>query len=184
VNVYDGVVVGLPVISDFLNTVDGRSFSRHGQVHTGGERLTSPQALAAWLADHDLADPAVEVGPADLAAAIALRTAVRQSLSGEGNEGAAATAFADHPLVLAPDESGGLRLAARSGRPWLDVIVETVAVAACRGDWARIKLCAAPDCRWAFHDTSRSGRGRWCDMNVCGNRHKTRTYRERHQQAT
>lgn len=180
-NVYSGVVVGLTVISDYLNTIDERSFSRHGQAHTGGERLTSPKALADWLADHELADPAIEVGPADLTAAITLRTAVRQSLSGDGTDGAA---LADHPLVLAPDDSGGLRLAARSGRPWLDAIVETVAVAACRGDWARVKLCAAPDCRWAFHDASRSGRGRWCEMNVCGNRHKTRAYRERHQQAT
>ena len=177
-------MVGLTVITDFLNTVDERSFSRHGQAHTGGERLTSPKALADWLACHDLADLAVEVGPADLAAAIDLRTAVRQSLSSDGNDGAAVTAMVEHPLALAPDDSGGLRPAARSGRPWLDAIVETVAVAACRGDWARVKLCAAPDCRWAFHDTSRSGRGRWCEMNVCGNRHKTRAYRERHQQAT
>jgi predicted RNA-binding Zn ribbon-like protein len=174
-------VTELNLIEEFLNTLDERSFSRHGQIHVGGERLTSPGELADWLAEHDLADLGVELGQADLAGAIALRTTLRQSLLGEVDS---ATAFVDYPLQLAPHRSGGLRIAARSGRRWLNVLVETVAESVCRGDWRRIKLCAAPDCRWAFHDTSRSGRGRWCDMNVCGNRHKTRTYRERHQQTT
>jgi predicted RNA-binding Zn ribbon-like protein len=178
---YNGVVVALTLIEEFLNTVDERSFSRHGQIHAGGEQLTSSGELANWLADRDLADPGAPLGQADLASAIALRTTLRRSLLGDVD---AATAFVDYPLRLAPHRSGGLRIAAGSGRRWLDVIVETVAMSVCRGDWSRIKLCAAPDCRWAFHDTSRSGRGRWCDMNVCGNRHKTRTYRERHQQAT
>ena len=173
-------MAALNLIEEFLNTVDERSFSRHGQIHVGSERLTSPGALADWLADRDLADAGVELGQADLASAIALRATLRQSLLGDVD---AATALVDYPLRLVPDRSGGLRIAAGSGRRWLDVIVETVAGSAGRGDWGRIKLCAAPDCRWAFYDTSRSGRGRWCDMNVCGNRHKTRTYRERHQQA-
>jgi predicted RNA-binding Zn ribbon-like protein len=173
-------VAGLNLIEEFLNTLDERSFSRHGQTHLGGERLTSPSELANWLTAHDLADADVEVGQADLAGAIAFRTALRRSLSGEVDS---ANAFIDYPLRLAPRRSGGLRVAAGSARQWLNVLVETVAENVCRGEWRRIKLCAAPDCRWAFHDTSRSGRGRWCDMNVCGNRHKTRAYRERHQRA-
>jgi predicted RNA-binding Zn ribbon-like protein len=163
-------VTTLHLIEEFLNTIDLRTFSRHGEQHSGGERLTSPEALSDWLRTHDLAVDSV--GPADLAAALTLRTALRES-----------SAVADFPLRIVPDLDGGLRLSAGTGRPWLDVIVETVAVSVARGDWSRIKLCAAPDCRWAFHDTSRSGRGRWCSMDVCGNRHKTRTYRERRQQA-
>ncbi|HZZ51186.1 MAG TPA: CGNR zinc finger domain-containing protein [Pseudonocardia sp.] len=169
----------LNVIEEFLNTVDERSFSRHGQVHAGGEQLGSPGELVDWLADRDLAETGLELGQADLAGAIALRTTLRRSLVGDVDT---VTSFADYPLQLAPHRSGGLRVVARTGRRWLDVLVESVAESVCRGDWNRIKLCAAPDCRWAFYDTSRNGRGRWCDMNVCGNRHKTRTYRERHQQ--
>lgn len=178
ITLYYGVVSALNLIEEFLNTVDERSFSRHGQVHAGGERLTSPGELADWLVDRDLAETGVELGQAEFATAIALRTTLRRLLVGDVD---AATAFADYPLQLAPRESGGLRVAARSGSRWLDVLVESVVESVCLGDWSRIKLCAAPDCRWAFYDTSRSGRGRWCDMNVCGNRHKTRTYRERHQ---
>ena len=169
---------GLRLIEDFLNTVDERTFSRHGQSHVAGERLASPEALSDWLTSHELTPTVTAMRPADLAAATSLRTALRQAIAGDTS---ASTALADHPMQLVADRTGGLRIAARSGLPWLDVIVETVATNAARGDWKRIKLCAAPDCRWAFYDTSRNGRGRWCDMQVCGNRHKTRTYRERHQ---
>ena len=173
-------MVPLLLIEEFLNTVDLRTFSRHGENHVAAEHLTSPQVLADWLVAHDLAVAGAELGPADLSATVALRTALRQVLMGEPD---GAAALADHRLGLVADPSVGLRIAARSGRPWLDTIVETVAQSAARGDWQRVKLCAAPDCRWAFHDTSRSGRGRWCAMEICGNRHKTRTYRERHQQS-
>lgn len=185
---------GLELIEDFLNTVDERTFRRHGESHVGGEHLTSPQALADWLAAHGLetgvgrdAGGAGSLQAADLSAAVALRTALRETLStSAGAQGAAdaSAALSDYPLRLVPDPSGALRLAADCGRPWLDVLVETVASSAARGDWRRIKLCAAVDCRWAFHDTSRSGRGRWCSMETCGNRHKTRTYRERRRQAS
>ena len=165
----------LQLIEEFLNTVDERTFSRHGQNHVAGDRLTSPQALADWLTAHDLAS-----GPlrgADLTATKHLRTALRQALT-DGTP-----ALEAYPLRLATDPSGELRIAADSVRPWLDTILKTVARSVARDDWRRLKLCAAPDCRWAFHDTSRNGQGRWCEMAVCGNRTKTRTYRERQHQA-
>jgi hypothetical protein len=170
---YNGVVMSLQVIVDFLNTVDERTFTRHGESHVPGERLTGPQALADWLADRDLPPGGTPLRMADVEATTALRTALRHT----GDE--ATAALRDHPLLLVPDGSGGLRLAATSGRPWLDAVVETVATSAATGDWQRVRLCAAPDCRWAFYDVSRNGRGRWCTMEICGNRHKTRTYRER-----
>jgi len=43
----------------------------------------------------------------------------------------------------------------------------------------RIKICPADDCRWAFYDTSRNRSRQWCSMEVCGNRAKARTHRQR-----
>lgn len=91
----------------------------------------------------------------------------------------AAQALAAFPLRLAPDPSGRLRIAATSGVTGLDPIVVTVAETVADGGWNRLKLCSSADCRWAFYDTSRNGGGRWCSMEVCGNRHKTRAYRQR-----
>jgi len=48
-----------------------------------------------------------------------------------------------------------------------------------RGLWARLKMCPATDCQWIFFDRSRPGRGRWCSPDLCGNRLKKRSYRQR-----
>ncbi|MBK1784250.1 CGNR zinc finger domain-containing protein [Prauserella sp. ASG 168] len=47
------------------------------------------------------------------------------------------------------------------------------------GDWPRVKICPADDCRWAFYDESRNRSRTWCSMKVCGNRQKARAFRER-----
>jgi predicted RNA-binding Zn ribbon-like protein len=43
----------------------------------------------------------------------------------------------------------------------------------------RIRVCGADDCGLLFVDRSRPGRRRWCSMERCGNRAKTRSYRSR-----
>ena len=47
------------------------------------------------------------------------------------------------------------------------------------GRFARIKLCPCPGCGWAFYDRSRNRSRTWCSMEVCGNRVKARTFREK-----
>jgi predicted RNA-binding Zn ribbon-like protein len=170
--------VDLEVVEQFLNTLDERTFSVHGTHHVAGDELTSVEALSRWLEAHRLTAHDHELGPSDLAAARSLRAALRGSLTGRTDAAAALTGF---PLRLEPEPSGALRIVAASGVPGVDAIVETVAVSIASGRWARLKLCASPDCHWAFYDTSRSGGGRWCSMEICGNRHKTRTYRQRQQ---
>jgi predicted RNA-binding Zn ribbon-like protein len=166
----------LVVVEEFLNTLDQRTFSWHGQKKTGGDTLTSPAELSAWLEAHDLAADGAQPGPCELAAALALRGALRAALLADGD---GANPLADFPLRLAPDPSGQLRISAATGLAGLDTLVETVASAVAGGRWHRLKLCAAPDCRWAFYDASRNSGGRWCQMEACGNRHKTRSYRRR-----
>jgi predicted RNA-binding Zn ribbon-like protein len=172
--------VDLTVVEQFLNTLDERTFTWHGQKRVPGDTLTSAEALSAWLETHGLATAGQQLHPSDLATAVALRTALRDALTG-GTDGAKMTqTLAGFPLRLAPDPAGGLRIAAASGVAGLDTIVETVAESVAGRGWGRLKLCFAEDCRWAFYDTSRNGGGRWCTMEVCGNRNKTRAYRRRH----
>ena len=33
-----------------------------------------------------------------------------------------------------------------------------------RSEWPRLKVCASPECRWAFLDTTRNRSRRWCAM--------------------
>ena len=58
------------------------------------------------------------------------------------------------------------------------LLAETVRAEA-EGRWERLKACRTEGWRWVFYDASKNGMGRWCNMQVCGARHKMRTYRER-----
>jgi len=48
-----------------------------------------------------------------------------------------------------------------------------------QGAWPRLKACTDEGCQWAFYDTTRNRSRTWCSMEECGNREKTRRYRER-----
>lgn len=65
----------------------------------------------------------------------------------------------------------------------LGEIVATAVRLAFEGRWDRLKLCDAETCRYAFYDGSKNRSGRWCSMASCGNRAKTRAFRERHRHA-
>jgi predicted RNA-binding Zn ribbon-like protein len=47
------------------------------------------------------------------------------------------------------------------------------------GEPDRIKLCENPECRWAFYDSTKNRRRRWCDASQCGNVFKVRQFRAR-----
>ena len=61
----------------------------------------------------------------------------------------------------------------------LGAVLAAAARLAVLGDWDRVKICPAEDCRWAFFDHSRNRSRTWCSMRVCGNRTKARNWRER-----
>ncbi len=44
---------------------------------------------------------------------------------------------------------------------------------------SRLRVCEGAGCGWFFVDRSKAGRRRWCNMEVCGNRVKVRSYRAR-----
>ncbi len=43
--------------------------------------------------------------------------------------------------------------------------------------WKKVRIC--PNCSWLFVDRSRNSSRLWCDMSVCGNRHKAKRHYER-----
>jgi predicted RNA-binding Zn ribbon-like protein len=167
----------LQLVIDFVNTLD---------LETGTDELTTPGALEQWLAERRLLDGAADA--ADLASAIELREALRVAMA--THNGASADAAAAGVLEraaergqlgirFAADGSAALRARATGVPGAFAKMLAFVARASADGTWARVKACGADDCRWAFYDHSRNRSGRWCDMAVCGNRHKVRTYRRR-----
>jgi predicted RNA-binding Zn ribbon-like protein len=56
----------------------------------------------------------------------------------------------------------------------VDVIMKAAYDILTEEDFLRIREC--PRCGWLFLDTSKNGRRRWCNMNVCGSREKALEY--------
>lgn len=187
----------------FVNTLDLRSFAQNGARHRGGERLASPNDLTDWLAERELLDARDDTAGAratrrDLAQAHRLRAQLRDAIAkdaarqpngadGDGSSGGAdgagdagdASFRVDYRLRTAPDGPPTLVPARAGVDAALARIVLAVPAAVASGSWRRLKMCEADDCRWVFYDRTRPGRGRWCGPELCGNRMKTRDYRQR-----
>jgi len=152
------------------------------------DALANPAALADWLAGEGLLGKGERATAADLKRTRALRHALRATLlSHHGDE-----LEPEAPAVLceasrrarlevrfAEDGSSRLEPAAPGVDGALGRLVTIAHEAERDGTWRRLKICPADDCLWAFYDKSRNRSAVWCDMRVCGNRHKVREYRAR-----
>jgi predicted RNA-binding Zn ribbon-like protein len=173
------------LVNEFLNTVDLERFGEHAEKsEKEREALSSPTRLGSWLVSRGLLGKDETVGGQDLQLALELRDGLRAAAaanSGPARGRPAGLSFEELPLVVRLGGDSKPELASAEGgvKGALGSILADVAVAASRGTWARMKICAAEDCRWAYYDHSKSRTGRWCAMETCGNRHKTRRYRQR-----
>lgn len=158
------------LVCAFVNTYDMED-------HT--DDISEPAALARWLAGNGLGE--TTPSPADLADAAALREQLRAALGRGGDaEPELGALTRRYPLRLAFTDAGPtLRPVDGGAAGALAWIVGAVARCGIDGSWTRLKVCSAHECRWAFYDSTRNRSRTWCAMRVCGNRQKTRTYRER-----
>jgi predicted RNA-binding Zn ribbon-like protein len=163
----------------FVNTLD---------VEESRDEFGSAGALQAWLSGRALLAGDIPVTRRELALAIELRDALRRvflahsgaSFSTEELE-SVNRVLARVPLDVRVDAAGAPDVAPRGEgvAAALGQIVCDVSRARTSGTWNRLKLCPAEDCLWAFFDSSKNRSRRWCSMDVCGNRTKTREYRRR-----
>jgi len=169
----------LELVRAFVNTLDAES---------GEDELARPAALREWLARRGLLEGTWETTAEDVAQAVAVREALRALLL--ANNGAvvdsAAAATLDEAagrallsLRFLPDGSACQEPAAGGVEGALGRVLAIVAAAMAEGTWSRLKACRSEACRWAFYDHARNHSRTWCDMAVCGNRVKARTYRKR-----
>lgn len=151
------------------------------------ERLDTPADLRRWLNEHGFG--VARVNRADLQAATSVRDALRRlveaNAAGETAE-ASSVATLNRALSetgLTPGFTGAGAVEMRTTkRGFSGVLAEllTAAIEAIQaGMLERLKICRADDCILVFYDRSKNRSGRWCDMAVCGNREKTRSYYQR-----
>jgi predicted RNA-binding Zn ribbon-like protein len=162
----------------FLNTVD---------VEEGTDLLDDVRAWREWVEGRELGDP----GCVDdvRCSRDALRAAVTHASEPPTGRQPAAPDAAEPPVAaagaLASLPAVRLEVTLRDGVPALaaaDAVGKVLAAAvrlSVSGEWERVKICPADDCRWAFYDRSRNRSRSWCSMSVCGNREKARQFRQR-----
>ncbi|MGN9913716.1 CGNR zinc finger domain-containing protein [Phytohabitans sp. LJ34] len=179
----DEVPEQLALVEAFANTVD---------VEEGTDELTSVERFRRWIEAQGRDEP---VAPADLDLAWQLRAALRLELAAHDTDAVHAPAAhpteAPRPRAELDRLAAGLPLRARfteggvglaptgGGVPGLLAeIVAAMVLAERDGIWARLKICREDTCRWAYYDRSKNSSKCWCGAS-CGNRNKTRAYRQR-----
>lgn len=169
------------VLRSFLNTRD---------LEDDVDRLATPAGLGSWLREQGLLDGREEPTDDELELARSLRDGLRAAAQSHGGHVPLDTGQLEAAAAALP-----LRVTFLDGRPALEPVQAGVAGALAQvlvavtsstadASWERIKLCSADDCRWSFYDISKNRSRTWCDMSVCGNRRKSRAYRERRREGS
>jgi predicted RNA-binding Zn ribbon-like protein len=164
----------LVLVERFVNTVD----HEHGR-----EVLSEPGRLRGVLE----LDAGIRIGDDDLRRALRLREALRSLAlaNNGGEEDPAAVAVLEDAaargrlVVRFHDGEARLEPARRDVDGALADLVGIVHTSMADGTWSRLKACRRDVCQWLFYDRSRNRSAVWCQMAVCGNRIKTKAYRER-----
>lgn len=169
----------LALVQDFVNT---RNYFR------GGDLLGSAEEATVRLAERGLLKGGEHVGEAERQRLVAFREGLRGLLLAHNGVAGGDAGALNHVVP-----SAALRVRfGLDGHPELEPVAEgglverivgrllaEVIRAEAEGRWERLKACRNEGCRWAFYDASKNRSGSWCNMDICGARHKMRAYRER-----
>lgn len=179
----------LALLYDFVNTLDQRRYIEHGTPHVGGDEIATAKQLETWLCEHDLLEVGRTIEPDDHLDAIALRTALRELLGLNPADRTREIAVGEQltqvavkfPLVVKMQVGKGLVLEAAgvSSVRNLAAVLAELQTLDYQGDLDRVKTCASEECGWIFYDRSKPASRRWCSSARCGNRAKTKNYRNR-----
>ena len=180
---------------DFCNTLAGWN--------GGAEReyLATYAHLVVWARDAGLVDDAAaatlcdeavfepRVADRQLRRARSLRGALYQACADPddlaawdtvGRDARAAAAHAELHHGRPPGRRWSISAEVGLARPVLEVAREAGALLA-TSELGDVRQCPGSACGWLFAD--RSGRRRWCTMEVCGNRAKVRRHSDRERAA-
>lgn len=176
----------IALLYDFVNSIDQRRYVEQGVAHQPGDELETSAQLEKWLQSRSLLKSGTRISPAEHREALELRTALRKFLSASPTQQTAAAidlerTAARFPLSVTASRKRSLDLqpvARRASSGLASVLAELVRLSD-SGRLERMKMCSSDECHWIFYDRSKPGNRRWCSSDRCGNREKTRAYRDR-----
>ena len=180
----------IALLYDFVNSLDLRRYVEQGAAHVAADELETTAQLKSWLGARALLDKRARPGEDDHRSVLALREALRSfiQLAPADREVDAAVAArlsaaaVNFPLTVNVLEGHGvaLRPSRLSPAGGLGTVLAELQRLAATERLDRLKMCASEECHWVFFDRSKPANRRWCNSALCGNREKTRAYRERH----
>jgi predicted RNA-binding Zn ribbon-like protein len=175
---------------EFANSLDLRCFTHNRVQHATDDELANAHGLASWMAERGLVKRGATISSSQFDAAIELRSGVRALIACDPADRPknarvwrALNKILQHfPVIAQANHRGemGLQSVRNDVLGGLSTIVTELYSASKDGSLDRLKMCAAQECRRVFFDRSKPSSRRWCLSTLCGNRMKTRTYRERH----
>ena len=174
---------------EFVNSLDQRRFVEQGAAHTTSDELATIPQMERWMRARNLLKRGAHITAARHRKALELRGAMRAFLrtppADRLGRGAVAIRLnrlsEDYPLAL-KIVGGTLTLQPAQNGNGLGRILAELQVLAQTGQLDRVKTCGSDECNWIFYDRSKPGSRRWCSSTLCGNRQKTRSYRQRHRE--
>jgi predicted RNA-binding Zn ribbon-like protein len=166
------VPLSLRLVEQFLNT----------NAPAVVDPLSDARGLRDWLADAGL-EPPSHMSAAMHRRAVSLRDALRQLVV--ANSGTAVDAAAMDVVneltertgvrpVLTASGTVVLEPAATASDAWLGKIVAAMLESVVDHSWPRLKACERESCRRVFYDHSPNRSARWCSMEGCGSREKSK----------
>ncbi len=173
----------LRAVQAFINT---HNFS-------GREDLHDPNSLRDWLVGRGLLAPGVALSDADVAQAHRVRDALSRLVVARQSEETDADAVetlnraarsAQMSVSFDNRGRGQVQPLAPAVDGALGKLIAVVFESMHDGSWERLKICRDDGCSFAFFDRSKNHSGTWCDIAVCGNVAKARTFRIRHARHT
>ena len=179
------------LLYEFVNSLDQRRFVEQGGVHTTSDELATIPQMERWMRARHLLKRGAHITAAQHRHGLELRGAMRAFLRTRPADrlvkGAVATRLnrlsEDYPLAL-KIVAGALTLQPAQNGNCLGRILAELHVLAQTGRLDRVKACGSDECNWIFYDRSKPGSRRWCSSTLCGNRQKTRSYRQRRREAS
>jgi predicted RNA-binding Zn ribbon-like protein len=183
---------------DLVNTVD---WTREG---LRDERLDDYERLTRWAEGADVLSPELSAklrrraaknlsaASAVYRAALRAREVLRRLFLELADGSVSAGALADFNRILAPalrqlrvtqpGSARHLQLGWEDQERRLDSVLWPVlwsaAALIASEEASRLRVCGGEDCGWMYVDRSRNGLRRWCQMESCGTREKTRRRRQ------
>src|SRR5260370_18140614 len=175
---------GVGKVAAWVDLVNSEEWNGFGQFT---DHLANPHWLATFLKHWELYPfPSKDVPRRKLEQLRSLLRHAAEKLAAGGSIGRSELSVLNQVLnvpawqKLVQDQNGFRTetIPARSNWTWVIArIAASFGEMLANQEVERIKVCANSDCRWVFHDPTKSRTKRWCDHLTCGNRARVRRAR-------